>query len=118
MTSLSINMPNHCKMKDLCDYVVRENLNLFEYVPDELKTKRMCEKDIVGVTWRFNFTPEILRKQAMHENAVSALVVATCDKLSSRLESIRETVNFYYKKNKDWLIQQRTLHDELEAQAK
>ena len=50
-------------------------------------------------------------------NAVSAPVAATRDALSRRLESIRDTVAFYYNKAKEQVAPHRTLQDEVEEVA-
>ena len=65
-----IEMPERFKTKDLCEKVAQEEIDMFEYVSDELKMQEMCETVVEIEPRFFDFVPRQFRTQAMYESVI------------------------------------------------
>ena len=57
-------VPDHLKTKKMCKHAVKELPFLIRYVPDQYKTQQMCDKTVVknGGTLKFVPNNHIIRK--------------------------------------------------------
>ena len=63
-------VPDHLKTKRMCKNEVKKLLNLLRYVPDQYKTQKMCDKAIDTRPTAIKYVPECYKTQGMCYKAV------------------------------------------------